>query len=120
MFDASTQKEWNSWQKIQSVEELTEEEISKLPPNKKVIRARWAHTDKNSKNRLIAYHLAKKTGKSKEQLDREFPFEAKSRCVLQGCQRDEAGIRSDSTTASLLAFNLVCAISTIMRWVLAG
>eukprot|EP00435_Cladocopium_sp_Y103_P057754 s1878_g20.t1 len=101
-------------------DELTEEEISKLPPDTKVIGTRWVHTDKNSKSRLIAYHLAKKTGKSREQVDKEFPFEAKSRCVVQGCQEDETGIRSDSPPASLLAFNLVCAISTIMRWVLAA
>ena len=120
LFDASMQKEWSSWQKFQAVEELTEEEIASLPPDTKVIGTRWVHTDKNSKPRAIAYHMAKKTGKSKEQVDKEFPFEAKSRCVVQGCQEDDHGIRSDSPTASLLAFNLVCAIATMMSWTLAA
>ena len=86
LFDASMQKEWSSWQKFQAVEELTEEEIAALPPetkDTKVVGARWVHTDKNSKPRLTAYHMAKKTGKTKEQVDKELPFEAKSRCVVR-------------------------------------
>ncbi|CAE7041145.1 unnamed protein product [Symbiodinium sp. CCMP2592] len=50
----------------------------------------------------------------------EFPFEAKSRLVVQGCQEDPHDIRSDSPTASLLAFNLVCSIATMMGWVITA
>ena len=120
LFDASMLKEWTSWQKFQAVAELTEEEIQSLPQDTKVIGTRWVHTDKNSKPRLIARHMAKKTGKTKEQVDKEFPFEAKSRLVVQGCQEDEQNIRSDSPTCSLLAFNLVCCISVLMGWVAAA
>eukprot|EP00439_Symbiodinium_sp_Y106_P017632 s1781_g2.t1 len=38
----------------------------------------------------------------------------------QGCQEDPHDIRSDSPTASLLAFNLVCSIATMMNWVIAA
>ena len=60
--------------------------------------------------------MSKGTGKTKQQIEKEFPFEAKSRMVVQGNQEDETGIRSDSPTASLLAFNLICAISVMMDW----
>ena len=94
------QKEWVSWQKFQAVEELSDEEVKALPGDTKIIGTRWVHTDKNSKPRLIAYHMAKKTGKTKEQVDKEYPFEAKLRLVVQGCQEDETNIRSDSPTCS--------------------
>eukprot|EP00435_Cladocopium_sp_Y103_P062847 s520_g24.t1 len=60
--------------------------------------------------------MAKKTGKSEAQIKKEFPFQAKSRLVVQGHQEDPQAIRSDSPTASLLAFNLVCAVAVMMRW----
>ena len=119
-FDVSMGKEWSSWGSFRAVDELTEEEIKLLPPDTKIVGTRWVHTDKNSKPRLIAYHMAKKTGKTKEQVDKEFPFMAKSRLVVQGCQEDGMNIRSDSPTASLLAFNLICAIAVMMGWVLAA
>ena len=40
----------------------------------------------------------------------------KSRMVVQGCQEQDPGIRSDSPTASLLAFNFVTAITVVMVW----
>jgi len=62
------------------------------------------HTGKNSKNRLIAYYFAQKTGKSKEEVER----------LPRGCSTEHQrmrskepmcrSIRSDSLTASLLAF----------------
>lgn len=120
LFDESMKKEWESWNKFQAVKELTEEEIKLLPPDTKVVGTRWVHTDKNSKPRLIAQHLGRKTGKSKEQIEKEYPFQAKSRLVVQGCQEDETGIRSDSPTASLLAFNLVISMSVLQKWTLAS
>ena len=119
-FDVSMQKEWTSWQCFDAVQELSEEEINSLPPETKIIGTRWVHTDKNSKPRLIAYHMARKTGKSKEQVDRDYPFEAKSRLVVQGCQEDEQNIRSDSPTCSLLSFNLVCAVAVLKGWIIAS
>ena len=62
--------------------------------------------------------MAKKTGKTKEQVDKEYPFEAKSRLVVQGCQEDETNIRSASPTCSLLAFNLVCTLAPLFPWVI--
>ena len=120
LFDASMQKEWTSWQKFQAVEEMSEDAIKQLPADTKVIGTRWVHTDKNSKPRLIAKHMARKTGKTLEQLEKEYPFEAKSRLVVQGCQEDGNNIRSDSPTCSLLSFNLVCTIATIMQWVIGA
>ena len=75
LFDDSTQKEWNAWQKLQAVEELTEEEIAALPPQTKAVRTRRAHIGKNSKPRLIVYRIAKKIGKTEEKVDKEFPFD---------------------------------------------
>ena len=114
------QKEWTLWQRFQAVQELSEDEINNLPPETKIIGTRWAHTDKNCKPRVIAYHMARKTGKSKEQVDREYPFEEKSRLVVQGCQEDEQNIRSDSGTCSLLSFNLVCAVAVLKGWIIAS
>ena len=120
LFDDSMAKEWTSWQKFGAVEELDDKTIANLPKDTKIIGTRWVHTDKNSKNRLVGYHMMKRTGKTKAQVDREFPFQAKSRLVVQGCQEDETGIRSDSPTASLLAFNLVCAVATLQGWILGA
>ena len=91
-----------------------------LPGDTKIVGTRWAHTDENSKPRLIAYHMAKKTDKTKEEVDKEYPCEAKSRLVVQGCQEDETNIRSDSPTCSLLAFNLVCTLAALFCWVIAA
>ena len=109
-------KEWSSWEKFNTVEVLTPEQILNLPKDVKVIGTRWVHTDKNQKQRLLALHLRAKTGKSEEQIRREYPLSAKSRLVVQGHQEDPKDIRSDSPTASLLAFNLVCATAVIQGW----
>lgn len=119
-FNISMQKEWDSWNRFQAVEELKPEEIKSLPQSTQIVGTRWVHTDKNNKQRLIAIHLGKKTGRSKQQIEKDFPLEAKSRLVVQGCQEDPTGIRSDSPTASLLSFNLICAISVIKNWTLAA
>ncbi|CAE7324408.1 Copia protein [Symbiodinium microadriaticum] len=119
-FDASMAKEWASWQKFGAVEKLTDEQIKQLPPNTQIIGTRWVHTDKNAKPRLLATYLSKRTGKSKAQIEKEFPFEAKSRLVVQGCQENPQDIRSDSPTASLLAFNLVCAIAVMKNWLVTA
>ena len=115
-FDASVEKEWLSWQKFSAVEILTDEQIQALPDDCQVIGTRWVHTDKNSKPRAQAMALARKTGKSEAQIKAEYPFEVKSRMVVQGCQEQDPGIRSDSPTASLLAFNFVTAITVVMGW----
>ncbi|CAE7726450.1 unnamed protein product, partial [Symbiodinium necroappetens] len=112
--------EWSSWMKFDAVQELTAEEIAQLPPDTKIIGTRWVHTDKNDKPRLLAKALAKRTGKTADQIKKEFPFEAKSRMVVQGCQENDNGIRSDSPTASLLAFNLVCTVAVLQRWILVA
>ena len=111
-------KEWSSWQKFGAVEVLTPEQVKNLPADTQIIGTRWVHTDKNQKPRLLAsyQYLSKRTGKTMEQINREFPFEAKSRMVVQGCQENPQDIRSDSPTASLLAFNLVCAIAVLQKW----
>ena len=120
LFQASMQKEWLSWQKFQAVQELSEEEVKPFLATPRSLGTRWAHTDENSKPRLIAYHMAKKTDKTKEEVDKEYPCEAKSRLVVQGCQEDETNIRSDSPTCSLLAFNLVCTLAALFCWVIAA
>ena len=71
-------KEWSSWEKFNAVEVLTPEQILNLPKDVKIIGTRWVHTDKNQKQRLLALHLRAKTGKSEEQIRREYPLSAKS------------------------------------------
>ena len=116
-FDKSMAKEWASWQKFGAVEVLSKEQVRQLPEDVQVIGTRWVHTDKNAKPRLLAnYLLSKRTRKSKEQIRREFPFEAK---IVQGCQ-DPQNIHSDSPTASLLAFNLVCAVAVMKGWLVTA
>ncbi|CAE7616057.1 RE2, partial [Symbiodinium sp. CCMP2592] len=120
-FHEAMAKEWASWQKFGAVETLTPQQVKELPPGTKIVGTRWVHTDKNQKPRLLAGHIAKKTGKSKSQLEKDFPFQPKSRFVVQGCQEEDPGsIRSDSPTASLLAFNLLCAIAVMQKWVIAA
>ena len=64
---------------------------------------------------LMAEALAKRTGKTKEQIKLEFPFEAT--LVVQGNQEDGNTIRSDSPTASLLSFNMVYVIAVFRGWI---
>ena len=119
-FDRSMAKEWDSWQKFNAVEKLSPEQITDLPKDVKIIGARWVHTDKNAKPRLLALYLARRTGKSKSQIEKDYPFEAKSRLVAQGCQEDQQSIRSDSPTASLLSFNFVCAVAVLKGWTITA
>ena len=119
-FQASMQKEWDSWTKFGAVEVLTKEQIENLPDDVQIIGTRWIHVDKNSKPRLLAKAMQKKTGKTDAQIKKEFPFQAKSRLVVQGCQENPTGIRSDSPTASLLAFNLICSIAVMKQWVITS
>ena len=93
--------------KRSSVEVLSPQQIEDLPEDAKIIGTRWVHTDKNQKKRLMSAALQGRTGKSQAQIQKEFPLEAENRLVVQGHQETDAGIRSDSPTASLLAFNLV-------------
>eukprot|EP00435_Cladocopium_sp_Y103_P014041 s2039_g3.t1 len=116
-YDVSMAKEWSSWQKFNAVEVLTPQQIENLPEDTKIIGTRWVHTDKNQKKRLMSAALQGRTGKTQAQIQKEFPLEAKSRLVVQGHQETDTGIRSDSPTASLLAFNLVCAVAVIQRWI---
>ena len=117
-FDGSMAKEWASFQKFNAVEVLSEKQIKELPNDVEIVSMRWVHTDKNQKPRLLAMAMSKKTGKSKKQIEKDYPFEAKSRMVVQGNQENNAGIRSDSPTGSLLAFNFVTAISVLKGWVI--
>ncbi|CAJ1436956.1 unnamed protein product [Effrenium voratum] len=116
LYDVSMGDEWQSWIKFEAVDILTEKQKEDLDPDIKVVGTRWVHTDKNRKARLLALRAARKTGKSRSQIKKEFPIKAKSRFVVQGCQEINIGIRSDSPTASLLAFNLVCAVAVIQKW----
>ena len=90
--------------------DLTPAQILSLPGDVRIIGTCWVHTDKNQKQRLLALHLCHKTGKSREQVTKEYPFAAKSRLVVQGHQEDASDLRTDSPTASLLAFNLLSAV----------
>eukprot|EP00435_Cladocopium_sp_Y103_P058473 s1160_g20.t1 len=117
-FDQSMEKEWNSFKKFSAVEVLTESQIAELPQDAEIVNTRWVHTDKNQKPRLMAGAMRRRTGKSEAQIKKEYPFEAKSRMVVIGCQEKDTGIRSDSPTASLLAFNLVTCLSVIFQWIL--
>ena len=114
-YDDSMAKEWSSWQKFNAVEILSPQQIEDLPEDAKIIGTRWVHTDKNQKKRLMSAALQGRTGKSQAQIQKEFPLEAKSRLVVQGHQETDTGIRSDSPTANLLAFNLVCAVAVIQK-----
>ena len=118
-FDEAMAKEWSSWQKFGAVEKLSLEQVRELPQGTKIIGTRWAHTDKNQKPRLLVGHIAQKSGKSKQQIEKAFA--PKSRLIVQGCQEENTeGIRSDSPTASLLAFNLLCAVAVTQKWIIAA
>ena len=119
-FEASMAKEWSSWEKFNAVEVLTPDQVAQLPKDVRIIGTRWVHTDKNQKQRLLALHVRGKTGKTKEQVMKEYPFAAKSRLVVQGHQEDSRDIRSDSPTASLLAFNLLSAVAVMNGWEVAA
>ena len=119
LFDASMAKEWASGQKFGAVEILTEQQVQDLPDDTPIVGTRWAHTDKNKRPRLLAAAMSKRTEKTPDQIKKEFPFEAKSRMVVQGHQEeghDGISIRTDSPTASLLAFNLICSVAVLHDW----
>jgi hypothetical protein len=106
LFAEAMAKEWKSWMDFNAVDVLTPEEVAKLPPGTKVIGTRWVHTDKNAKLRTSS--------------TTHIPMAAKSRLVVQGCQEDDSEIRSDSPTASLLAFNLICAVAVLKKWAITA
>lgn len=89
---------------LMAVEVLTKEQIAALPQDAELIGTRWVHAGKNRKTR---------TKKIQEKIDGEHPLAAKSRIVVQGNQERNSEIRSDSPTASLLAFNLVCPVAVM-------
>ena len=119
-FDASMAKEWASWQRFNAVELLTPKQVKELPEDVQIVGAKWVHTDKNDRPRLLAGFLSKRTGKTKEQIKKEFPFEAKSRMVVLGHLEEGNNIRSDSPTASLLAFNIVSAVAVMKGWTIVA
>ena len=98
-FDAAMQKEWNSWLKFDSVEFI---EPKVVPPDAQTVGTRWVFTDKNRPRRLA--------GETVE-------VQAKARLVVQGHQ-ERYEVRSDSPTASLLGFMLVCTLAALFRWTL--
>ena len=116
LFDVAMKKEWDSWMKFSAVEVLTPEQVEQLPGDTPIIGTRWVHVDKNKKVRMMASGISGKTKKTTEQISREYPLLAKSRIVVQGNQEEETGIRSDSPTASLLGFNLVCSVAVMKKW----
>lgn len=116
LFDAAMAKEWDSWMKFSAVEVLSPEQVEQLPGDTPIIGTRWVHVDKNKKVRMMAGGIKGKTKKTSEQIAKEYPLVAKSRIVVQGNQEEETGIRSDSPTASLLGFNLVCSVAVLKRW----
>ncbi|CAJ1330013.1 unnamed protein product [Effrenium voratum] len=82
LYDVSMGDEWQSWIKFEAVDILTEKQKEDLDPDIKVVGTRWVHTDKNRKARLLALRAARKTGKSRSQIKKEFPIKAKSRLVV--------------------------------------
>ena len=119
-FNASMAKEWASWQRFNAVELLTPKQVKELPEDVQIVGTKWVHTDKNDRPRLLAVFLSKRTGKTKEQIKKEFPFEAKSRMVVMGHLEEGNNIRSDSPTASLLAFNIVSAVAVMKGWTIVA
>ena len=96
-FDESMAKEWKNWLLFDAVSVI---DADKIPENAEIVTTRWVHTDKNA--------IARSSGK-------KVPLQAKSRLFVQG--HKETGVfRSDSPTASLLAFNLVCSVAASMHW----
>ena len=73
LYDVSMGDEWQSWIKFEAVDILTEKQKEDLDPDIKVVGTRWVHTDKNRKARLLALRAARKTGKSRSQIKKEFP-----------------------------------------------
>ena len=83
---------------------MTEQEVKQLPKNVNTVGMRWIHTDKNERKRVLGTKTA-----SIEVL-------AKSRLVVQGCQERADDVRSDSPTASLFGFLLVCCVSAMEKF----
>ena len=86
-FQDSMKREWDSWMKFGAVEVLTKGQIKDLPDDTQIVGTRWVHTDKNSKPRLLAKYLSKKTGKSDAQIKKEFPFRPKADLLSKGAKK---------------------------------
>ena len=86
-FQDSMKREWDSWMKFGAVEVLTKDQIKDLPDDTQIVGTRWVHTDKNSKPRLLAKYLSKKTGKSDAQIKKEFPFRPKADLLSKGAKK---------------------------------
>ena len=105
LYDLSMAKEWENWMRYQAVEPLDQETLEGyLAKGAKTVGMRWAHTDKNAKLRVPGTPSAR------------LPVLAKSRLVVQGHQERGLDLRTDSPTASLLSFNMLCAISAIKKF----
>ena len=96
-YDEAMAKEWKNWLIFEAVSVV---DADKIPKNAQIVTTRWVHTDKNS--------IARSSGK-------KVPLLAKSRLVVQG-HKETGNFRSDSQTASLLAFNLVCSCAASKTW----
>ena len=96
-YDEAMAKEWKNWLIFEAVIVV---DPDKIPKEAQVVTTRWVHTDKNA--------IARSSG-------RKVPLLAKSRLVVQG-HKELGTFRSDSPTASLLAFNLVCSTAASKKW----
>ena len=104
LYDKAIEKEWNSWMHFDAVEKLTEDQKRLfLKSGGKAVGTRWVFTDKNDLLRAN---------------DPTLGISAKARLVVQGCQERSSNIRSDSPTASLLAFHLLCSYVSTMQWLM--
>jgi hypothetical protein len=97
-------KEWQDWLRHKAVIPLTDKEVGELPKHMKIVGMRWVHTDKNERKRVSGTKTA------------NLEVLAKSRLVVQGCQERADDVRSDSPTASLFGFLLVCCISAMEKF----
>ncbi|CAK0850569.1 unnamed protein product, partial [Prorocentrum cordatum] len=76
-FDQAMAKEWRSWTEFQAVEVLSFSQAKELlDRGASPVGTRWVHADKNAKKRNL-----------KQTYD-DIPLAAKSRLVVQGCQRE--------------------------------
>ncbi len=92
LYDESMAMEWKCWLLFGAV--IVVDQMN-VPKDAQVVTTRWVYTDKDA--------LAKASGK-------KLPTLAKSRLVVQG-HKAIGDFRSDSPTASLLAFKLFCSIA---------
>ena len=102
LYDKAMEKEWLSWMHFDAVEKLTEKQkLAFYKSGTKSVGTRWVFTDKNDLLRATQPGLG---------------ISAKARLVVQGCQERTDNIRSDSPTASLEAFHVLCSIASSFGW----